>query len=136
MSYRPKGRHVRIDRDFPEALGICDKTGFVFNRKDLVRQMEWRGNALIWTGFYVGLPYVDTPNEQLRPPILPPDPVPIFYPRLQQPQNITWSTASFATWSTPTIYRFSDQQEYDDGVMALPPAERLQQLQSLNWGWV
>lgn len=84
MSYRPHGKHVSIDETSPKAVGICDKTGFIFNRKDLVKQMEWRGNALVWTGFLVGRPYVDEPNQQLRPPILPPDPVPVVMPRLEQ----------------------------------------------------
>jgi hypothetical protein len=91
MSYRPHGKHVIIDPSSPKALGICDYSGFVFHRTDLVRQMEWRGNALIWTGFYVGKPYVDKPNEQLRPPILPPDPVPVKEPRLPQGTVETFS---------------------------------------------
>lgn len=87
MRHSPKGKHVTIDESAPEAVGICDYTGFVFLKKDLVKQMEWRGNALVWTGFLVGRPYLDTPNEQFRPPILPPDPVPVEFPRL--PQGIT-----------------------------------------------
>lgn len=27
----------------PQAMGICDRTGFLFNRKDLVKQMTWAG---------------------------------------------------------------------------------------------
>jgi hypothetical protein len=134
MSYRPKGKYVNINQDFPEALGICDYTGFVFNRKDLVKQMEWRGNALIWTGLFVGRPYVDTPNEQLRPPILPPDPVPVLFPRLQQPTQYTWSNATFNTFGADDIDRFSDTFGLDDGIPALSPAQRLDQLQTYNWG--
>jgi hypothetical protein len=81
MSYSPKGKHVTIDVRNPDAVGICDKTGFIHNRRDLWKQYEWRGNALVWTGFWVGKSYLDEPNEQLRTPILPPDPVPIQYPR-------------------------------------------------------
>lgn len=77
----PLGKRVSIDVKNPQALGICDKTGFVFMRKDLVRQMEWHGNALVWTGAYVGRPYVDKPNEQGRSPMLPPDPIPVPQPR-------------------------------------------------------
>lgn len=77
----PLGKHVTIDINNPEALGICDKTGFVFNRKDLVKQMAWQGNALVWTGAYVGKPYLDKPSEQGRSPSLPPDPIPVVQPR-------------------------------------------------------
>lgn len=91
VRHSPKGKHVLIDQNAPEAVGICDKSGFVFLKKDLVKQMEWRGNALVWTGFLVGRPYLDTPNEQLRPPILPPDPVPVELPRLPQGSTETFS---------------------------------------------
>src|SRR5271167_399070 len=84
MSYRPKGKHVSIDIQSPRALGICDYTGFIFNRQDMVRQMEWRGNRLVWTGLYLGKPYLDVPNQQYRPPVLEPDPVPIQDPRPPQ----------------------------------------------------
>lgn len=134
MSHRPKGKHVSIDQTNPEALGICDYTGFVFKRKDLVRQMEWRGNALIWTGFLVGRPYVDTPNEQLRPPILPPDPVPVRLPRPQQADEITWSTTQ-ETWASETYYTWASFSGSQDGIPALSPSQRLQQLQTANWGF-
>lgn len=84
MSYTPKGKHVHIDSSAPEALGICDYTGFPFMKKDLVKQMEYRGNALVWTGLLVGRPYADKPNPQLKPPIYPPDPVPVQMARLPQ----------------------------------------------------
>lgn len=134
MSYRPKGKHVSIDQTNPEALGICDYTGFVFMRKDLVKQMEWRGNALIWTGFLVGRPYVDVPNEQLRPPILPPDPVPVRLPRPQQFDSITWSTTP-GTWASQTYYTWTAFSGSEDGIPALLPAQRLQTLQTANWGF-
>ena len=91
MSHRPHGKHVIIDSTHPQALGICDYSGFVFLRKDMVRQMEWRGDALVWTGFYVGKPYADVPNQQNRPPILEPDPVPVRDPRLPQGSTETHS---------------------------------------------
>jgi len=77
-----KGKYVTIDPNNPSALGVCDESGFTFNHKDLVKQMEWRGNALIWTGFMVGKPYLDVPNEQTRPPLVKDDPRPVTNPRL------------------------------------------------------
>jgi hypothetical protein len=79
---RWKGKYVTINPDNPSALGICDESGFVFNHKDLVKQMEWRGNNLVWTGLMVGPPYVDKPSQQNRPPIVKGDPKPVKNPRL------------------------------------------------------
>lgn len=129
MSYRPKGKHVSIDASAPRALGICDYTGFVFNRIDLVQQMEWRGNALVWNGFYVGRPYVDEPNQQERPPILPPDPVPVRDPRLQQPTIITWSGNYTAAWSALPVYDWISWSGSEDGIPCLPEDQRLALLQ-------
>jgi len=82
-----KPRYVKIDPHHPQALGVCDESDFVFNRKDLVKQMEWRGNRLVWTGFYKGKPFVDQPQEQLRSPAVKADPYPVKEPRLPQPDS-------------------------------------------------
>jgi hypothetical protein len=79
---RWKGKYVTINPNNPSALGVCDESGFVFNHKDLTRQMEWRGNNLVWTGLMVGKPYLDKPCEQNRPPIVKGDPKPVSNPRL------------------------------------------------------
>lgn len=80
MGY-PHGKHVRVDPQHPDAIGFCDRSGFPYNRSDLIKQFEWMGNSLQWTGLWVGKDQLDVPNEQLRNPLLPPDPVPILYPR-------------------------------------------------------
>ena len=80
-----KGKYVTIDYENPQALGECDRTGFTFNKKDLVKQMEWRGNNLVWTGLMVGKPYVDIPNEQNRPPLVKDDPKAVSDPRPPTP---------------------------------------------------
>ncbi len=92
MSFITKyqGKRVTINFKNPEALGICDYSGFVFNHSDLVKQMEWRGSSLVWTGMMVGRPYLDTPNEQNRPPKIKDDPRPIKDPRV--PQNTVQDT--------------------------------------------
>lgn len=128
MSDRPHGKHCFVDADSPLALGICDKTGFVFRHIDLVRQMEWYGNSLRWTGFMVGKPYVDQPNEQLRPPILPPDPVPVENPRLQQPSPVVWSNQSIS-WPNTPVDAWVDWSGSEDGIPAAPQAQRLAALQ-------
>lgn len=106
---RPKGRHVSIREKNPKAVGICDYTGFIHLKQDLVRQMEYRGDRLVWTGFYVGKDYQDKPNQQLRPPMLPPDPIPVVDARLEQSGNL------------PPV------------VPAKPMNERIADLENFNW---
>lgn len=141
MSYRPKGRHVHINPSHPEALGMCDHTQFVHMRKDLVRQMEYRGEDLVWTGLYVGRQYVDVPNDQLRPPLLAPDPVPVLEPRVQQGSGVILPPPE-----VPPIQSFNNLETYGwsatptqnppvpnglfDGVPALPENVREQILKN------
>ena len=82
---KSKGKYVKININNPNALGVCDDSGFVFNHKDLCKQMEWRGNALVWTGLMKGRPYLDVPSEQNRPPKVGRDPIPVTNPRLPTP---------------------------------------------------
>lgn len=79
---RWKGKHVLVDAKNPAALGVCDDSGFDFNHKDLVRQMVWSGDNLVWNGLMVGRPYLDAPSEQDRPPLVKADPRPVTMPRL------------------------------------------------------
>jgi len=152
--YRPKGRYVSINPLHPQAVAMCDYSQMIFMRKDLVKQMEYRGNALVWTGFYVGKPFADEPNPQLIPPILPPDPIPVTEPRLQQgtipqtngvlafpePQRLSalqsfnWTGESSAPEASSLAPNAPEPNELSvDGIPALPEAERLRLLQNFNW---
>jgi hypothetical protein len=128
MSFLSKyqGKRVTIDPKNPEALGICDYTDFVFNHKDLVKQMEWRGDSLVWTGWMVGRPYVDTPNEQNRPPLVKDDPRPIKDPRV--PQDTVQDTLNFGA---PGIASSAVQVNYTDPEINPLPSYN-QVLQRLN----
>jgi hypothetical protein len=108
---RWKGKYVTIDPKYPSALGICDESGFVFNHKDLVKQMEWRGDALVWTGFMVGKPFLDVPNEQNRPPLVKNDPRPVMNPRLPTP------------YTDPEV------------PVVLPYNQLVAKLNTTNWNW-
>lgn len=83
MAYRYHG-HAKTDPRNPSAYGISDRSGFQHNLRDLVWEMEWRGPRLMRTGFLVSKRDLDVPQQQLRPRILPPDPVPIPNPRPEQ----------------------------------------------------
>ena len=81
-----------IDPDNPISAAVCDATGFVTSRSDLVKQYQYRGNQLVWTGFLVDKHFVDVPNPQLMNPVLPPDPVPVKQPRVDNQMNqIGWA---------------------------------------------
>lgn len=58
------GRHVRDKR---KMVSSCDRTGFLYNSCDMVKQMEWRGKSLRWTGLMVGYDQVDVPNANRKP---------------------------------------------------------------------
>lgn len=73
------GDYVR--KDVIEPIGVCDYSGFFFSKSDLVKQYEWRGNQLVWTGAIVGRPFVDEPNQQNRPPQIKGDPKAVQNPR-------------------------------------------------------
>lgn len=60
---------------------MCDRCNRLFNRRDLIWEMQWRGPRLMKTGYLVDKSCLDVPQQQLRPRILPTDPVPIFNPR-------------------------------------------------------
>ena len=131
MTMRPKGKHVKqIDVWSPNALAICDYTQFIFERRHLIKQYEWRGNRLVWTGFLVGKPYADIPNEQLRPPLIKPDPIPVRNPRLPQGTQIEWQVLNTEAWNTINYINWAAWGNYQDGFPALAPALRLANLQA------
>ncbi len=107
---RWQGKYVNIDPKDPDALGICDYSGSTFNHKDLVKQMEWRGDNLVWTGFMVGRPFLDVPQEQNRPPLVKDDPRPVMNPRLPTPYNDP------------------------DSPVVLPNTQLTQKLNKVHWG--
>lgn len=130
----PKGRYVTIDIKNPEALAICDYSGLPCLHKDLVRQMEWRGESLVWTGLLVNKRFADIPNEQGRSPILPPDPTPVTNPRPQFFQSMTWSNNPLAIYSQNDYYPWGSLYNITGGAQAPNAATRVQQLQNYYWG--
>lgn len=83
----PKPRYVKIDKNNPTPIGVCDDSDFVFNKEDLVPQMEWRGDRLVPTGFLRGKPFLDEPQPQLKTPEIKADPYPVKDPRPPQPSS-------------------------------------------------
>lgn len=100
-----RGRIPEIDPDCPQSWGKDDITGLPVMHRDMVKQMEYIGNGLAWTGFMVHYKDADQPNPQLIPPRLKVDPVPIDNPRyLQFPELPTIPTGlSIVSTTSSTI---------------------------------
>lgn len=75
------GRGKFVRKNSLEPVGVCDYSGFLFSKSDLVKQYEYRGNDLVWTGAMVGRPFLDVPNQQNRPPQIKGDPKVVRDPR-------------------------------------------------------
>jgi hypothetical protein len=79
---RPHGR-AKVSSRNPNAFGICDRCGFLYNHNRLTWQFDWAGAGLINKRILVCDTCTDTPQQQLRAIILPADPTPILNPRVQ-----------------------------------------------------
>lgn len=79
---------ARVNPRRPRAFAVDDFSGGWTNHHRLIRQMEWQGTALVWTGMLVSPEYADKPQPQLRAIRLPPDPIPIPNPRPENFQAI------------------------------------------------
>lgn len=109
MPWRPHGR-AEVDPNNPRAFSTCDRCGFNYNRQKLQYQMQWGGAVLVNTGLLVCDMCLDQPSEFLRAIILPPDPMPVYQPRIERyafdemPAAIETGTGR-ATWQgwMPTL---------------------------------
>jgi hypothetical protein len=137
-----KTKYVTVDPENPNAFAVCDRSGFYFNHKDLHKQMEWRGNNLVWTGLLVGTPFLDIPNEQNRPPPIKADPIPVKNPRLTTPyiDPETFVTPNF-TQLLPMLQdpvNNPPPPPLPDNQIEAPPVDEwpqlLQKLRQFNWG--
>lgn len=83
MAWRYHGR-ANVDATNPSAFGVSDRSGRWYNFRDLVWQYDWRGSRLMNLRILVPVQELDKPQQQLRPKIVPPDPVPIMNARPEQ----------------------------------------------------
>lgn len=79
---RPHGR-AKVSARNPQAFGICDRCGFLYNHHQLQWQFDWAGASLINKRILVCDTCNDVPQSQLRAIVLPADPVPVQNPRIQ-----------------------------------------------------
>ena len=88
MSLRYRSRIPYVDPDNPQSWGRDDYTGLPVMHPDLIKQMEYFGTGLAWTGFMVHFKDADQPNPQNVPPRLKVDPIPIPNPRYLTLQDL------------------------------------------------
>ena len=79
----PLPKYACVDPTNPEAWAQCDRCSFIRNRSDLIWQFHWAGMNLYNESILVCQDRCyDTPQEQFRTVILPPDPPPIINARV------------------------------------------------------
>lgn len=77
MQVRNHGKYTKMSKHSPRGIARCDFSGLMVRHADLVRQKEYRGRGLVWTGFFVNPKFADKPNPQNLTPRIKLDPVPI-----------------------------------------------------------
>jgi hypothetical protein len=79
------------------------RCGIWYNRVDLRFQFDWRGTTLQNLYLLVCKDCYDEPQEQLRAIVLPADPVPIFYPSVEDfvADETNYRAVSYATVIDP-----------------------------------
>jgi hypothetical protein len=74
---------AKVDPQATRAFACCDMCGEWYNRVTLIDQMEFYGDVLTDTGYRACPRCISQPQPQLKPVILPEDPVPIVDPRVE-----------------------------------------------------
>ena len=78
MGYASKSGRARTNVNKPEAFKVCDRCGMWYNSSDLVWQYDYRGRGLANLRILVcKRTCEDVSQPQLKPRIIPPDPVAI-----------------------------------------------------------
>ena len=101
MSIVSRSGRARTSLTNPDAFAVSDRDGAWRNHSDMVWQYQWQGTELVNQRLLVGRDEYDQPNEQLRNPQLPPDPVPIDNPRPEPFQYDATGGDAVYDWDTP-----------------------------------
>jgi hypothetical protein len=80
VAWRFHGR-AHVNPSAPRAWAICDDCGFLYDHSALRWKLIWAGPILQNKRVLVCPTCWDVPNPQLKPRILPPDPMPILNAR-------------------------------------------------------
>lgn len=108
MAYASKQGRTRIDSRNPSASGQCDRCGFLYNHSHLRWQMDYSGAGIYNKRILVCEICYDTPQQQLKVIVIPPDPLPVLNAR--PPDYV----------DAETNYRVTSGQNYIDPVTGIP----------------
>ena len=100
MGYASRSGRARTSAKAPSAFAVCQRCGIWYNRTSLNFQFRWSGAQLQNTFILVCRSCMDIPTEQLRAITLPADPVPIFYPSVE---NFDAAENDYRSLSRPTV---------------------------------
>jgi hypothetical protein len=100
MAYASQSGRARTSARNPRAFGVCQRCGQWWNRDQLRFQYDWRGATIQNLYILVCEHCYDTPAEQLRAITIPADPVPVFYPSVE---NFEQDESDYRAVSYPTV---------------------------------
>lgn len=100
MGWSSRSGRARTSLTNPDSFAVSDRDGSWRNHSDMAFQYQWAGSELVNLKLLVGRDELDVPNEQLRTPILPPDPIPTKNPRLE-PFNYDANPSQITQWDQP-----------------------------------
>ena len=83
MGYAATSGRAITNPNAPRAFAVCDRCGMWYNHHQLRWQMDYRGTRLANLRILVCETCLDKPQPQLRPRIIPPDPVSIKDARVE-----------------------------------------------------
>lgn len=108
MAYASKEGRARVNSQSPSAAGQCDRCGFLYNHSHLRWQMDYSGAGIYNKRILVCEMCYDTPQQQLKVIVIPPDPMPIINARPPDYVN------------SETDYRVTSGQNTVDPVTGIP----------------
>lgn len=94
MQLRNHGKYTKMSKRDPRGIARCDYSGLMVRQSDMIRQLEYRGTGLVWTGYLVNPKFADKPNPQNLTPLIKLDPTPIPNTR---PDSIIDAQTTLAT---------------------------------------
>lgn len=108
MAYASKEGRARIDSRSPRAAGQCDRCGFLYSFDHLRWQLDYSGAGIYNKRILVCEKCYDTPQQQLKVIVIPPDPLPVLNARPPDYVN------------SETNYRATSGQDYIHPVVGIP----------------
>lgn len=106
MGYGSLSGRAKTDATNPQAFAVCDRCARWYNHVNLRWQYDYRGRTLANLRILVCDDCYDTPQDQLKPRIIPPDPVSIENARVEYFQNYETNnrSTSLSVYVSPTDY--------------------------------